>query len=215
MTILYNQCWDIIHGIEDDYANFIAEEYVPKCAAMGLEPVGGFYVEVGVGPRIISIKATESLEDLSKIISTRPFKDLTHELKEFIINYESRILEPTGRVKHEKYEIQSGVWKYNQYYDIMPGMKEEYADFIIYEYIPTVEKFDYVEITGGWNVIIGGFREIISEFTFKDPIDIGRLLNNQDYRNLTNKVCRDYAVNLTSRIMRTTERFEEPNWFRS
>lgn len=215
MIILFNQCWDIIHGMEDGYADFIAEEYVPKCTDMGLTPVGGFYVEVGMGPRIVSVKSTESLDDLSKIISAKPFKELTHELKEFIVNYESKILEPTGRVKYEKYVIQRGVWKYNQYYDIIPGMKEEYADFVIYEYLPTIEKIDYVEITGGWNVIIGGSCEIISELTFKDPADIGRLLNNQDYRNLTNKLCRDYAVNHTSRIMRTTERFDEPHWFRS
>lgn len=214
MIILFTQGWDIIHGMEDQYADFIADEYIPKCNDMGLRSVGGFYVEVGIGPRIISVKSTESLDEVSKLISAKPFKQLTHELKEFIINYESKILEPTGRVKHEKYEIQTGVWKYNQYYNLIPGMKEEYADFIINEYIPLLEKIDYVEVTGGWNVVIGGSSDIIAEFTFKNPVDIGRLLGNEDFQGITHKLRRDYVVNHTSRIMRATERYEEPKLFR-
>jgi hypothetical protein len=208
MSILFTQGWDIIHGKEEQYADFIADEYIFKCNEIGLRSVGGFYVVVGRGPRITSVKSTETLEGLSEILSGRNFKNITLDLKEFIINYESKILMPTGRVKHEKYEIQKGVWKYNQYYDLIPGMKEEYADFIINEYIPTIEKLDFVEITGGWDVLIGGFSEIIAEFTFKNPVDIGRMLNHDDYRNLTNCLCNDYAINYTSRIMRATERYE-------
>lgn len=208
MSILFTQGWDIIHGKEEQYADFIADEYIPGCNGMGLRSVGGFYVVVGIGPRIISVKSTETLDELSEILSGKVFKNLKLDLKEFIINYESKILTPTGRVKHQRYEIQKGVWKYNQYYDLIPGMKEEYADFIINEYIPKIEKVDFVDITGGWDVIIGGFSEIIAEFTFKNPVDIGRLLEHDDYRNLTNRLCNDYATNYTSRIMRTTERYE-------
>ncbi|MBN1277986.1 MAG: hypothetical protein JXA35_10895 [Deltaproteobacteria bacterium] len=208
MSILFTQGWNIIHGKEEQYADFIADEYIPQCNKIGLRSVGGFYVVVGTGPRIISVKSTETLEELSVILSEKIFKNITLDLKEFIVNYESKILTPTGRVKHEKYEIQKGVWKFNQYYDLIPGMKDEYADFIINEYIPTIEKLDFVYITGGWNVIIGGISEIIAEFTFKNPVDIGRLLDHDDYRNLTNILCNEYVSNYTSRIMRTTERYE-------
>ncbi len=131
-----------------------------------------------------------------------------------VYNYVAGVYEPTGNVKREKYSIQKGVWKFNQYYDLRPGIKKEYADFIMNEHIPALKDLDYLEITGGWNVLFGGFSEIIAEFTFKDPIDIGRLLNNEDFRKVTMKLRNGYVLNYRSRILRCTERFDEPKWFR-
>lgn len=214
MAVLLTQNWDIIPGKEDQYEEFVAKKYIPKCTDMGLKSVGGFYVEVGFGPRIISLKSAKTLSDLYQVMAGSSFMELNRELKEYIINYHSKIQEPTGRVRHEEYKIQKGVWKYNQYYDLIPGKKEEYAYFIINEHLPTMDKIDYVEVTGGWNVLVGGSCEIIAEFTFKTPVDIGRLLDNQDFRRVTQKLRQDYVVNYASRIIRTTERFEEPRWYR-
>jgi len=106
------------------------------------------------------------------------------------------------------------VWKFNQYYDLRPGVKKDYAEFVINEHLPTMGKIDYVKVTGGWNVVLGGFSEIIAEFTFTDPIDIGRLLANEDFRKITLKLKNKYAINYMSRIIRCTERFDEPRWFK-
>ncbi len=58
------------------------------------------------------------------------------------MNYRGSTLEPTGAVKRGKYTIQKGVWKLNQYYDLKPGVKKAYADFVINEHIPTVQKIN-------------------------------------------------------------------------
>ncbi|MBI5606885.1 MAG: hypothetical protein HY879_26440 [Deltaproteobacteria bacterium] len=213
MTILFTQDFDIFPGKEDDFEKFIAD-YIPQCDRMGLPAVGGFYVEVGFGPRIVGIRKTNSLDELYRVMAGTPFKESLLELKKYVINYQSKILEPTGRVKHEGYEIQKGVWKYNQYYDLIPGKKKEYADFVMNEHLPALQKIDYLEVTGGWNVVIGGFSEIVTEFTFKSPIDIGRMLDNEDFKRITRKLRLNYVLNFKSRIMRTTERFEEPRWYR-
>lgn len=214
MAILLAQDWDIVPGLEEQYEAFITETYLPKAAELGLNSVGGFYVEVGFGPKVVSLKSAEDLHQLYQAMSTREFKELTSQLKEFIINHKSRVLEPTGRVKHETYRIQKGVWKFNQYYDLIPGKKKEYADFVINEHLPTMQGLDFVEVTGGWNVVVGGFCEIIAEFTFKTPVDIGRLLDNEDYKRITNKLRTQYVANYMTRIMRTTERFDEPKWYK-
>ena len=214
MAILLAQDWDIVPGLEGLYETFITEQYLPKCKEMGLKSVGGFYVEVGFGPKLVSLKSTETLGELAAIMSTSEFKRLNRQLKEYVVNYGNRVLCPTGRVKREGYSIQKGVWKYNQYYDLIPGRKKEYADFVINEHLPTMQQFDYVEVTGGWDVILGGFCEIIAEFTFKTPVDIGRLLEDEDFRRITNKLRNEFAVNHRTRIMRTTERFDEPRWYR-
>jgi hypothetical protein len=214
MAILYIQNWDIINGKEDEYTRFVSEIYIPKTAAMGLISVGGYYVEVGFGSRIIAVLTAENLAELSKIVESKAFKALAIGLKALVCNYTSSILEPTGRVKHEKYVIQKGVWKFNQYYDIRPGKKELYSHFVLEEYLPAMQKIDYVEVTGGWNVLFGGPSEIIAEFTLKEPVDVGRLLNNKNFRRVSLRLRSEYVMNYANRILRCTERFDDHKWIR-
>ena len=211
MAILYTQAFNVILGQEAAYEEFIAD-YIPRLNKLGLRSVGGFYVVCGFGPRTIHVCRAESIDDLCRTMSTKEFRDLVLDLKQHVINFRTKILDPTGRVKHEEYELRRGVWKFNQYYDLMPGKKKEYADFIVNEYLPIIEKIDYVEVTGGWNVLVGGVSEIIAECTFKSPVDIGRLLDNPDFQRITDTL-RTFTLNYLSRIMKVTERFEESRWY--
>lgn len=214
MQLLYTHEWDIIPELEDEYSAFVAKTFIPKCAEIGLVSVGGYYVEAGVGPRVIAVMRAKSLDELARIIGTSEFRSLVKELRHYVVGYRSMILQPTGRTKEVLYEIQKGVWKYNQYYDVIPAKRKQYAEFIVNKYVPMLESIDYLEVTGGWNVLIGGTSEIVGELTFKDPVDIGALLDNGAFRELTHVLQRDYVTNYTTRIMRTTERFDEPKWFR-
>ena len=213
MPIYLTLSWDIIPGNEEEYAYFIDKSFLPETTAMGLPSVGGYYVEVGFGPRVIGVHSCNDEQELTDIVKSQKFKALMLKLKSLVHNYRTGVMEPTGHVKREKYTIQKGVWKFNQYYDIRPGKKQEYSDFVLNVHIPTMEKIDCVEVTGGWNVVLGGISEIIAEFTFKDPLDIGRLLNNEDFRKITLKLRTDYVLNYQNRILRCTERFGEPKWF--
>ncbi|HZK48586.1 MAG TPA: hypothetical protein VFD74_03170, partial [Thermoleophilia bacterium] len=201
MQVLLTLEWDVSPDREDEYSAFVARTFIPKCNEMGLLSVGGFYVEVGRGPRIISVKRVESLDDLARIMSSPAYRALVLQLKELVVGYRSKILRPTGRTRDVPYKIQKGVWKYNQYYDILPGKRAQYAEFITNEYLPMLDSVEYLEVTGGWNVLIGGVSEIIGELTFKDPVDIGALLENGPYRELTHVLRRDYVTNYSSRIM--------------
>ena len=214
MAILFTQEWDVVRGQEDIYEQFVSNEFIPQSDNLGLRAVGGFYVEVGMGPRIVSIRSADSLEALYKVLAMKEHLQLRSELRRHVINYRSKVMTPTGRVKSNDYKLQKNVWKYNQYYDLRPGKRDQYAHFIINEYLPMLAKLDYVEVTGGWNVVMGGDREIIGELTFKSPIDIGRLLEDPGFRQCTEEMRRNHTTNYTARILRTTERFDEPRWYR-
>jgi hypothetical protein len=214
MSILLIQNWDIIHGKEEEYAKFITEVYIPETTGVGIISVGGFYVEVVFGPRVIAVHSVNEMGELLKALTDTTFKNLAKELRKYVYNYRRYVLEPTGAAQKAKYGIQKGVWKFNQYYDLRPGVKKSYAEFLVNEYVPTMAKIDYVKLTGGWNVVLGGFSEIIAEFTFADPIDIGRLLANEDFRKISLRLKNEYATNYMSRIIRCTERFDEPRWFK-
>jgi hypothetical protein len=71
-----------------------------------------------------------------------------------------------------------------------------------------------VEVTGGWNVVLGGTKEIIGELTFNDAVDVGRMLNSQEYRRVNDRLLEEFVINYENKILRCTERFHEPRWFR-
>lgn len=212
MAVLFTFNWDIISGKEKEYAKFIEETFLVETSAMGLPSDGGYYVEVGFGPRIIGVHSCNDLQELGGVIASQKFKDLILTLKSIVRDYRTAILEPTGRIARTKYKIAEGAWKLNQYWDIRPGKKEEYIDYIMNVFVPALEKINYLELTGGWNVAVGGISEIISELTFKDPVDIGRILNNEDFRRVIQNLRTNYVSNYQSRILRCTERFEEIKW---
>lgn len=214
MSLLFIQYWDVIEDREQEYANYVNDTYLAEIATLGFVPVGGYYVEVGFGPRTITAFSSESLEDISRIITGKGFRDLTLGLKKYVANFNNTVLEPDGTIKIGRYPIQKGVWKFNQYYDLRPDMKNEYEDFVINEYVPAMQKIDYVTVTNCWNVVLGGFCDIILEITFKDPEDIGHLMKGNDFRRITRTLKRQFVTNYTNRIQRTTKWFSDPKWFK-
>ena len=80
---------------------------------------------------------------------TGKFKQLVLRMKSLVHNYRTAVLEPAGKTKHVEYAIRKGVWKFNQYYDLRPGKKKEYADFIMTEYIRALEEAGLYRHHGG------------------------------------------------------------------
>lgn len=213
MQILLQMEWDLPPEREEDYYDFVKRTFIPSCNEMGLECVGGFHVEVGRGPAMVSVHRADTLEQLVTATNSRRYKDLLEGLKDLVVNYRSNIMRSTGRVRRGTYEIQKGVWKYTEHWDILPGKRAEYATFVTTEHLPLLESLHYVDLTGAWDVLIGGQSEILLELTFQDPVDIGALFNNATYRQLTHVLKTQYVTNYSTRILRTTEHFDEPRWF--
>ena len=91
MPILFTLSWDIIPGNEEEYTDFIAKTFLPETTAMGLIPVGGYYVEVGAGPRVIGVNSCENQQELAGIVMSQRFKDLILKLKVMVYNYRSAV----------------------------------------------------------------------------------------------------------------------------
>jgi hypothetical protein len=213
MQILFARFWDIIQGKEEEYAKNVSE-LLSQTQSIGLKAVGGYYVEVGSGPRIAALAAQTDLSELACILSQTEYRDTTLRFKSLVCNFSTAVLEPVGRFKEKEYAIQKGVWKLNMGYDMKPGTHKDQADSIVEEYITMLGNVPYMEVTGAWNVVLGGMNEYVAELTFSDPTDIGKFLKDEDFRKTTHKMRSEYVVNYSSRILRCTERFDEPRWFR-
>ena len=209
MIFLFNQHWDIITGEEEEYTRFAINHYIPIMKKIGITPVGGFHVIVGEGPRVISVGTVDSLQKLQKAMETEEYEKVTAQVQCYVLNYCSRILKPTGRVKTDNYTIQLRVWKFNQYFNIIPGKEKEYTEFIRKDYLPIMEKLG-IKITGGWQVVIGPGPYIVAEATARSIVDIAKALESDEYKRNTKILISKYVTDYSSRILAPTGRIELP-----
>jgi hypothetical protein len=213
MAVLFNQHWDVAPGKMKVYSDFVMTHYNPTLERIGLQLVGGYYVTVGMGPRIIAVARTTSLRELEAALASEAFEGITRRLMEFVTHYHSKILVPTGRVKMDGYEVQTGLWKYNQYYNILPGLEAEYSAFVKEELLAGMEKAG-LPVTAGWRVIVGSGPYIVAESSAATIVDIARAIDTDDFRHVVRKLKTTYVTDYHSRILHPTGRVDLPQFLK-
>jgi hypothetical protein len=131
------------------------------------------------------------------------------ELFPLIRNYNSRLYKSYGPIKIDKYEMQFDVWKFNQYFNILPGMEKDYRKFLEDEFIPRMEEVG-IRVTNIWKVVIGSGPFILVEGTGPRIEDIAKAIATDNYRNLTRTLKSKYVSDYQSKILCPTKRVEIP-----
>lgn len=209
MGLLFVQGWDVIPGKIEEYEKFIMDEYNPSMAGLNIRLVGGYYTAVGQGPRITAVAEVESLGHLEKSLSTSQYRKLNSKLLQYVWKYLSRVWSPIGRFAKEPYKIQTGVWKFNQYYSILRGKEDEHYNFVKEECYPVLKKLG-IPITGSYGMAIGAGPRTLSESTAKDIVTIARAISSAKFRTLIMKLKNNYATDYSSKILAPTGRIEVP-----
>ena len=209
MAILFAQHWDVVENKENEYQDFILGRYIPTFEKTGLRIAGAYYVVVGAGPRIVSISTTEDLLVFQKAVTSEEYSGLLDELLPFIRNYASRLYKSYGPIKVDRYEIQLGVWKFNQYFNVLPGMEKDYGKFLEEEFIPMMEKLD-IKVTNIWKVIIGNGPFVLVEGTSPKIEEIAKSIAADEFRILTRKLKSKYVSDYQTKILAPTRRVEVP-----
>jgi len=210
MTILFTQSWDVIPGRFDEYTSFVSEEYNPGVEKLGLKLLGGYYVAVGQGPRIIAVATLEEQDYLRKILATEEYRILVSKLTTLVHKYSSKLWVSSGRVTEGPYNIQLGAWKFNQYYNIVPGMEDEHYRFVKEECVPGMKELR-VPITGAWRLVIGDGPTILGECSARNIVDIAKCIDTSEFRKLVRRLKKYYATDYSSRILASTGRIEIPS----
>ena len=183
MTILFAQSWDVITDKFDDYSNFVSNEYNPTLEKLGLKLLGGYYVAVGEGPRIIAVATVEKEEDLMEALTNSQYRIISNKLSQVVFKYSSRIWISSGRVVEEPYRIQTGAWKFNQYYNVIPGRGDAHYQFVKEECIPGMKALG-VPITGGWRLAVGSGPRILAESTGRNIEKIAKAIDTSEFRRM-------------------------------
>ena len=210
MAVLFNQYWDIRPGKAEAYSDFVMTYYNSTLEKIGIKLVGGYYVTVGKGPRIIAVGLAQNISDLEGALTSAQFEEITDQLMEFVTHYHSRDFVPTGRVKMDGYKVQTGLWKFNQYWNIVPGVeKQRYTEFVTGELVPTLEKLG-LKVTAGWRVVVGSGPYILGECSAANLVDIARAIDSDEFRQVTHKLTGTYVTDYHSRILAPTGRIDLP-----
>ena len=210
MPIILSQLWDVQHGKDEQYEEFIAEEYLPQLKSIGFYVAGGSYVAIGPRPRFVSMLTVEDMPTMEKRLTSERFQKITSRLMAYVQDYVRKVLEPTGRVEREKYPVQKNVWKLIQYYDIVPGMEEEYDAFMREDYIPTFTALGVMDFTGEWRVVEGAKPDIVTEFTGGSPSEACGMYGKNEFLRITRILKTSLTKNFSARLLVSTERFEGP-----
>ena len=209
MAVLFNQHWDIAPGRQQEYSDFLMTYYNPTLEKIGIKLVGGYYVTVGMGPRVIAVGLAESLHQLEGALASPEYEAITSRLMAHVTHYHSKILIPTGRVKMDGYKVQTGLWKFNQYWNILPGAEQQYTEFVTGDFIPTLEKLG-LAVPAGWRVVVGSGPYILAEASATNLVDIARAIDSDEFRRVTLKLKASYVTDYHSRILAPTGRIDLP-----
>ncbi|MEW5910178.1 MAG: hypothetical protein AB1659_10300 [Thermodesulfobacteriota bacterium] len=209
MTILFTQYWDVTPGRYDSYSTFICNDYNPAMARLGIEVIGGFYVAVGEGPRIVAVSAVERHETLINALIQSEYRIISNRLFEFVCNYRNRVWVPSGNIQEAPYRIQTGAWKFNHYYNVLPGKEKEHYEFVKNECLPGMKSLG-VPVTGGWRLAVGSGPRMLAECTARNIEQIAKTINTSEFRRLVRTLKKEYITDYSSRILAPTGRIEVP-----
>ncbi len=94
-AVKFNQMWDVITLKEDDYhrfSSYVEEEFYPILEKLGIHVAGEWEVLIGEGPRTICEGRANDVASLITNLQGTEFRRAKRKLKQFVENYESRIL---------------------------------------------------------------------------------------------------------------------------
>jgi len=209
MTILFTQSWDVIPGKFDEYSEFMTNEYNSTLERMGINLLGGYYVAVGQGPRIKAVATVEEQDYLRKILATDEYRIISAKLMNLVSAYYSKLWVSTGQLLEEPYRIQTGAWKFNQYYNVVPGKEQDHYHFVKEECIPGMKELK-VPITGAWRLVIGNGPIILGECSARGIVEIAKAIDTSEFRRLVRTMKKNYATDFSSKILAPTGRIEIP-----
>lgn len=199
MPVKFNQYWSIDYAMADNYSKFIVSKYIPGLNELGIHTVAGWLILVGGYSEIFLEGVSNDLSLIEKAITTDKFKDLTDELLNYVHDYKTKILAPTGRKDSYSIDIKEKTVKLNQMWNVVSGKKDEYARFVEQEFYPCMERLG-IHIAGEWEVLIGDGPRIICEGRATDVSTLISSLQSKEFRKVKQDI-RKYIEDYQSRIL--------------
>jgi hypothetical protein len=93
-TVKFSQTWNVISKNKDQYENYVIETFYPCLEELGIKVAREWEVLIGDGPRMLCEGRAQDIDSTTLIsnLQSKKFQKAKQGLKQFVENYESRIL---------------------------------------------------------------------------------------------------------------------------
>ncbi|MFW6082811.1 MAG: hypothetical protein ACOC8C_02015 [Chloroflexota bacterium] len=88
--------WNIRTGLEDEYFQFVMEEFAPGLLELGIQPTDAWYTAYGEHPQILTGGVAENLRSLRKALSSKRWRELKVELLTYVTDYSQKTIRASG-----------------------------------------------------------------------------------------------------------------------
>jgi len=187
MLVKFNQYWDVLHGKQSEFDNFLKDEYLPwinQSNRMNISET--YHVLVGEGPYFVAEGTAGSVGDIEFLLLPNDYIMIKDRLLHLVNNYYSKLLVPREEIFPSPVVTKKG-YKYIQHFDINPPDYYEFLDFIQTRYLPGFEELG-LTMNGSWYVNIGPTPHRIFEWHTETLDTIAGLLDSDKYQSLTVKL---------------------------
>ncbi|MFC1891337.1 hypothetical protein ACFLZT_02990 [Thermodesulfobacteriota bacterium] len=195
MPVKFDQYWTIIAERDQEYRNFILKDFIPGINRLGIHTVAGWAILVGSYAEILFEGVANDLDLIEKALTDPKYKELKDKLLNYVKDYKTKVLIPTGRKNAYSANIKENTVKFSQMWNIRFDKRKDYERFVDEKFYPILEELD-ISVAGEWEVLIGDGPHTICEGRTQN---IDRLMHNlqsekfQHARSELNKYVENYC----------------------
>jgi hypothetical protein len=88
--------WNIRPGREDEYSEFVIQEFVPSLVQLGVRPTDAWYTQYGEHPQILQGGIMEDLEGLQQALASDEWHKIKEKLLAYVTDYSQKIVRADG-----------------------------------------------------------------------------------------------------------------------
>ncbi len=93
MAVKLLMTWDIKPGREQEYFEFIVQDFIPTLERLGLRAEDAWFTVYGDYPQILTSVVAESVDDVRRALASPEWRRIAERLGEYVANFEYKVVE--------------------------------------------------------------------------------------------------------------------------
>lgn len=88
--------WNIRDGLEDEYFEFVMQEFGPGMLELGIQPTDAWYTAYGNRPQILTGGVADDLSSLREALASKKWRELKVELLTYVTDFNQKLVHASG-----------------------------------------------------------------------------------------------------------------------
>jgi len=88
--------WNIRPGVEDEWFEFIIQEFGPGLLKLGIRPTDTWCTTYGEQPQILAGGVAKDLESLQNALTSDKWRGLKEKLLTYVTDYDQKVVQANG-----------------------------------------------------------------------------------------------------------------------